>query len=424
MTNTTPQQRRCESLRPAPRRTVDPQRLLIAIAAVTAFGLSAAGCGSTASTGSTSTSSPTVSAASVGAKPGTLVRAQRLDQPSITPPSTVWRISYHSRNRTGRDIVVSGFAMVPKAPAPSGGRPVFAWAHGTTGLGDQCAPSRNIRDNLAPYGYEQLQAGAVIVQTDYEGLGTPLAHTYLDGVSEGHAVLDSIRAARHLQGVGSISGAVIAGQSQGGGAALWAAQLAHKYAPEVDLRGVLALAPAAELTTIAAVLPDSPYRGLLLLASDGFHSSYGAEFDPAQFLTPAANADLTKAAGECVDDTVKRYQNATAGAVVTKSPNDVPAVRRILEQNSPGATAPGVPIMLVQGSLDQQIPLTVTAQLDLKYCRLSATVIRRVEPGADHDGVIDAAHAQAIAWIADRFAKKPAPTDCMATNQPSTTGSN
>ena len=80
--------------------------------------------------------------------------------------------------------------------------------------------------------------------------------------------------------------------------------------------------------------------------------------------------------------------------------------------------------MLVQGSLDQQIPLAVTAQLDQKYCGLGATVIRRVEPGVDHDGVIDAAHDEAIGWIADRIARKAALTDCNPTNQPSTTRSN
>lgn len=423
MANTTPNKLGLQRPRQARPRAGDPHRLSMAIAVVVVW-LAAAGCGSTSATGTTPTKHPSVSTASVGARPGTLANAQQVAQPTINPPSTLWRIKYHSRNRTGSDIVVSGFAMVPKAPAPSGGRPVFAWAHGTTGLGDQCAPSRDIRNNLAPYGYEQLLAGAVIVQTDYEGLGTPSEHTYLDGVSEGHAVLDSIRAARQLPGVGSITGAVIAGQSQGGGAALWAAQLAHEYAPEIDLRGVLALAPAAELTTIAAALPNSPYRGLLLLAADGLRASYGSAFDPAKFLTPAANADLSKAAGECVDETVRRYQDASAGAIVTRSPNTVPEVRRILEENSPGATAPGVPVMLAQGSRDQQIPLTVTARLDRKYCQLGATVIRRVEPGADHDGVVDAAHDEAIAWIADRFAKRPAPSDCSAAAQPSTGSSN
>jgi hypothetical protein len=50
----------------------------------------------------------------------------------------------------------------------------------------------------------------------------------------------------------------VAGQSQGGGAALWAAQLAHTYAAELDARGAVALAPAAELPTILAAVAGPP----------------------------------------------------------------------------------------------------------------------------------------------------------------------
>jgi dienelactone hydrolase len=392
----------------------------ISVATALVLGMSAAGCGSSTAAENSSTTSSKQPAA----KPGDLVKAERVDKPTMTPPSSIWRITYHSQGRTGHDTVVSGFAIVPDSPAPQGGRPVYAWAHGTTGLGDQCAPSRNIKDNLAPYGYEPLRSGAVIVQSDYESLGTPGDHTYLDGVSEGHATLDSVRAASHLQGVGPTAGVVIAGQSQGGGAALWAAQQAHTYAPELDLRGVLAIAPAAELPTVADALPASPYRGLLLLAASGLHASYGAKFDPAQFLTAAANADLTKVAGECVDATVGRYQTAPADSILSKNPNDVAAIHRILQENSPGATAPTVPILLAQGALDQQIPIAVTAQLEQKYCQLGATVIRQVAPAADHDGVIDAVRDQAVQWTTDRYARKPAPTDCTTTNQPTTTSSN
>jgi hypothetical protein len=39
-----------------------------------------------------------------------------------------------------------------------------------------------------------------VVQTDYEGLGTPGTHPYLNGPSEGRRVLDMVRAARRLDG--------------------------------------------------------------------------------------------------------------------------------------------------------------------------------------------------------------------------------
>nr|WP_234461438.1 lipase family protein [Corynebacterium macginleyi] len=85
-----------------------------------------------------------------------------------------------------------------------GPRPVVAFAPGTKGLADHCAASRNIADGVGDYEqfffHRYLDKGYVVVLTDYEGLGTPGMHTYMDRASQGHAVLDSIRAAQKLDG--------------------------------------------------------------------------------------------------------------------------------------------------------------------------------------------------------------------------------
>jgi len=159
---------------------------------------------------------------------GTLIRAERVPLP-LHPPATIWRILYHSRSASGRDMAVSGFAIVP-ASAAKGVRPVYAWAHGSSGQADRCAPSRDFPDNLPPYGGRLVGRNAVLVATDYQGLGTPGEPTPYVGVAEAHAILDGIRAAKQLRGVGRLGPVVIA------------AQLAHTYAPSLDLRGVVALA--------------------------------------------------------------------------------------------------------------------------------------------------------------------------------------
>ena len=90
-----------------------------------------------------------------------------------------------------------------------------------------------------------LAHGYVVVATDYEGLGVPGVHPYLVGVSEAHAVLDSVRAARELPATQATSRFAVWGHSQGGHAALWTGQLQPSYAPDVTLAGVAALAPAS-----------------------------------------------------------------------------------------------------------------------------------------------------------------------------------
>jgi len=333
----------------------------------------------------------------------------------LNPPATIWRILYHSRSLSGRDIAVSGFVVVPVSAAPAGGRPVYAWAHGSAGQADRCAPSHDVRANLPPYGGELVAHGAVLVATDYEGLGTPGEPTPYVGVAEAHAVLDGIRAATALRGVGALGPVVIAGQSQGGGAALWAAQLAHAYAPRLDVRGVVALAPAAELTTIVRSLgrpPFSAYLGEALWATAGLEAAYGARLDLSGLLTPAARADLSHVAKECEQQTIARWRGRSVHAVFASDPLSDRSLVELLRENSPGGSDPHVPIFLGQGSRDQVIPQRVVAGLEARYCRLGATVTRRVYMGADHDGVIDAASKDVLAWIASRVRGRPVPSNC------------
>ena len=350
------------------------------------------------------------------APPGTLIWAARFTGLPLNPPGTIWRFLYHSRNRVGADIAVSGFAIVPASRMPAGKRrPIYAWAHGTQGLGDQCAPSRQIRNNLPPYGGLLIGKGVALVATDYEGLGTPGEPTYLVGVSEGHAVLDSVRAAAQLPGVGSPGPVVIAGHSQGGGAALWAAQLARSYAPELDVRGVVALAPAAEFQTVVHAMARPPFDHTianLLEAIAGFHTGYGRAFDPSLILTKKAQAGLLPLEHECINAAFATWKDASIASVLARDPFSIDSTADILETNSPGAVSPGVPVLLLQGQRDEQLPPQVTAELEQSYCRLGSVVERTLYPGVDHDGVIDAAMSEALKWMASRFANRSVANDC------------
>ena len=345
------------------------------------------------------------------APPGTLIWAKQFKGLPLHPPATIWRILYHSQSRTGHDIAVSGFAIVPTAPKPDGDRLVYAWAHGTAGLGDHCAPSHEIRDNLPPFGGQQLERGAVLVATDYEGLGTPGTPTGPVGRAEAHAVLDSVRAVAGLPDVGTLGEVVVAGHSQGGAAALLSAEQAPEYAPELNVVGVAALAPGVELAALVDHIAKVPFRGLDVIGAIGFEAAY-PKLALSDVLTAKAIANTAAVESECTDAIVKRFRSLPASDVFRGVPSANADLKRILDQNSPGTIPPRVPVFIGVGSADAQVPATLSELLGAKYCASGATLNRQVYAGQDHDGVIDAANGDMLAFLTARFEQEPALSNC------------
>jgi pimeloyl-ACP methyl ester carboxylesterase len=208
---------------------------------------------------------------------GQLIKASKLTgQPALTSAGKNWLVKYRSVGVDGKAITVSGIVSLPKGKAPKKGWPVITYDHGTTGIADQCAPSRDAIDNPAhlynSYAYpllnRWLKAGYAVVRTDYQGLGTAGVHEYLVGVAEGRSTLDIVRAARKLDKHVSNRFA-IAGHSQGGHAALWAAKLAPSWTPDLKLGGTVAFAPASHISELVSFVraATSPGGGLSAEAS-------------------------------------------------------------------------------------------------------------------------------------------------------------
>ncbi|MDR3663375.1 MAG: lipase family protein, partial [Mycobacterium sp.] len=189
-----------------------------------------------------------------GSGPGSLISAMTM--PVLTnsvdgKDLQAARVIYRSTSGdTGDATVVSGSVFTPLGKAPDGGWPVVALAHGTTGIDQPCAPS--LSANLlgfvtAVQGLANL--GFAVAVADYQGLGAPGVHPYTDSRTAGRNVIDSVRALRHTFRDISTRWAVFGG-SQGGGAAWAANEEARSYAPELDLVGVAASVPSADVAGI------------------------------------------------------------------------------------------------------------------------------------------------------------------------------
>ena len=157
---------------------------------------------------------------------------------------TVWSIEYLTGDAKGRTSLATVTIPFP-ADAPARGFDVVANDHGTVGLDDPC----KLTGTVYGAGLAGLfgARGMIGVATDYPGLGTPGVLPYLVSEVEGRATLDALRAARNLarwQGVRVSSRFAVAGLSEGGHAALAAAAMHRRYAPELDVRAFAVAAPA------------------------------------------------------------------------------------------------------------------------------------------------------------------------------------
>ncbi|MCP2344585.1 lipase family protein [Nonomuraea roseoviolacea] len=331
-------------------------------------------------------------------------------------PVDAWHLLYRSTSATGQPTTVSGTLLVPKAAYPLGRRPVIGYATGTHGLGDQCAPSASMsrggEAELALVSLFLLKGFAVAI-TDYEGLGTPGQHTYMVGVSQGHAVLDSIRAATRVPGANLSDRAPVAvmGYSQGGASAGWAGQLQPSYAPELRLKGVAAGGVPADLRAVAAHLDGDKNFGLAAAAGVGLDAAY-PELDLEADLNDRGKALLGDAADDCVGELEDKLAGLRFSDLSPVDLLDLPKWRVRLAENRLGATPPKVPVFLYHAQGDEIIPQAVGATLRSEYCRAGANVRWTSLPAGSHVlGAVEGGPL-AIEWLALRVLGLPAIGNC------------
>src|SRR5213594_900586 len=180
--------------------------------------------------------------ADLSRQPGALLRSEPLKDVILPAGIRGWRILYATTvdDNTPATAVATVFAPTDPTIGP---RPVIAWEHATTGLLQKGIPWR---DRI-------VMAGWVVIATDYSFAEKGGPHPYLIGEGEARAALDSVRAARQMSELTLDKRMVVWGHSQGGHAALWTGIVGPRYAPDLEILGVAAIAPAANIKNILAM---------------------------------------------------------------------------------------------------------------------------------------------------------------------------
>lgn len=346
--------------------------------------------------------------------PGTVIRTEPMD--AAVAGGTAYRVLYVSARPDGTPAASGAMVFIPDSPAPPDGRPVVAWAHGTVGMGDACAPSRSPTglSDLEGWLQQMMSLGWVVVATDYVGLGTPGPELYLVGQAEANDVVYSVQAVRSMADAHAGDSYAVFGHSQGGHSALWTGALSASIAPELKLVGVAAAAPAAELSDIVGAQWNTAI-GWAIGAEVAISWPYvdpSLPFDGV--LTKAAMNNFERVAHSCIDlGAVESLARDFLGQnFFATNPLDSPPWAKVVRDQTPRPLPATIPLVVSQGTADEVVLPWPNGVLQDDWCAAGSDITMQWLGGVNHMKAAIVSGPLIVPWIADRFAGRPASRTC------------
>jgi len=368
-----------------------------------------------------------------------------------------WRIAYISSDVSDRKTISTGLIVAPIGKAPLEGRPVMAWAHGTTGTAQSCGPSQVINpavplnqyflvggNSWTDYGIPNLEEfikeGYVVVATDYQGLGGGGKHQYAVAGTNGRDLINSARAAISMLDVGASHRTIFYGWSQGGGATIAAASLGAylnkkgSVADDLQVLGFVALAPddagvMIQNATKDQASADKAINGLIQLFSDnifnfshfamtiwGTQAAYPHLKLSDIFTDQGANVVDQVLSNKCmhvVADTLNYTYGNQFKTLLTDKPTNTMAWVKALIDGSVLPIKPVAPVVIYWGSKDTAVPPIMHELYQKQMCSMGGNIERIQLPGEQtHFSTPGVSAPMYLRWVKDRIAGKPLPNGC------------
>ena len=373
------------------------------------------------------------------------------------PGAEAWRIAYISSDLHDQPTISTGLVIAPQGGIPASGRPIVAWAHGTTGTAQNCGPSQVLdpaqdlneyfliggtswMDFGLPAATGFIKQGYVLAATDYQGLGGGGKHQYAIAATQARDLINSIRAVGSMGLSGANKKAVIYGWSQGGGAVLAAAgspqyiQRKNTAFDGIEIIGAVALAPQS----ISSVIPPQALADAAAASKVYQELSAGFSDNVFNFAHLAMNfwgmegtfpglklTDLFTADGAKIIDDIQTRKCMHAGAdtysfnlgasyksLFNPQPGNVMAWVKAMAEGSTPADKPVAPVQIYWGDKDTTVPPVQGAIYQQQKCAMGANVERIHLPGQSHFTTPPSAQPMFEQWIRDRFDGQDLPNGC------------
>jgi pimeloyl-ACP methyl ester carboxylesterase len=370
------------------------------------------------------------SAAQVDAQSGARFRNDGSDAPTPATAVTSYVLRFETRALDGRPAEALAHLFVPRETGDAG--MLLAFAPGSTGLVDACAPSAGYidggrLDTYGAYGLAYAAQGVPTVVPNYLGFFDPeVRQPYFVAEAEAMVVLDALRAAgaalEQLDRALTPTSAFVAGYSQGGHAAFATADRAADLAPDVPLAGVVGFGPSGQ---VDVTLRAFPYvAGWILVAYD---ETYPGRIDPAALMASPFDARLAADADRlCIAGVQSYYPGSPEGvldAALARSLREGtlerthPELAALIAANDTGIVAHGLPVIILQGVDDPVAPFEDQNRYVLRLCELGVPVRYPNYLRTRHETRY-VGFAEALAWMRARAAAEPPPDDCDIVPRP------
>jgi dienelactone hydrolase len=362
---------------------------------------------------------------------------------------SIYRIAYRTTRRTDPGVSTAR-VYLPDTPK-AGPLPLIAIGHPSDGLSDQCAPSKDANANRE-LALPWAALGYAVIATDYAGLGNEGTQGYLDNRDQAHSLLDSARALRKLLKTGAFEPrVVVAGWSQGGGAALSSQALEKEYGAGGPIAATLVFAPeyptrlnsfamvhmlqSPDDLTISWMITNPVVLDLRLYAwyANTQGQSHATDGFPANNRSRMGTAIETSCLIELggfvqgyaphvsglIDDTLRTtflscVDDASGAGCIAPGK----ALYQELIANQVTNDPTGAPVLYVQGLKDTVMPPAAEAACNLQKLQADGLTPQAcTDAAAQHTDVVERNIAFGIQWAEAVLAGKSPPT-CSAAGMP------
>ena len=346
----------------------------------------------------------------------------------------------------------------------AGSFPVLAYAPGTTGLDDRCAPlSEQVRQrnwgNYQGHALAYAAQGYVVVLPNWLGFDSPEVsggperiHPYFVAELQAYVLLDAARAvydlydgswleaARDRAVSSQVDGALpdkaatgqspawaqpsravfLMGYSSGGHAILAGKDYAIRYAADLVIKGVIGHGPTANVETL--MREDAVFSPYIVYAYRDF---YGSEvIDPADVFAPrwidTFEADVTT---KCVDDIFDYYSRSARDMYSpgfriilygNRLAQEFPMFAEKLQENYAGVSGGAhIPVLILQGTGDTVVTPPSQKKFMSDLCAMGTAVTYMEYPAVPHTEIRWASFSDTLVWMRN-IAQGNAPrSDCL-----------